>query len=119
MIKANELRLGNLYDNNGNYSVVTPSTIESVFESERVWCKPIPLTEELLLKCGAKTGCGETFKIGEITIMIRNGKIVPITNVTHGYTWINGKLIYNKTIYLHQLQNLYFALCGEELKINL
>lgn len=62
-MKAQELRLGNLYDNNGNYFVVTPNTIESVFESERVWCKPIPLTEDILLKCGFVED-GDYFKKG-------------------------------------------------------
>lgn len=109
-MKVEELRIGNLYDNNGNYFVVTPSTIESVFESERVWCKPIPLTEEWLIKFGFEMG--------------KNPKIIQLfpmqlLETPNGFEYFlgygfGGKFIVIK--YLHQLQNLYFALTGEELK---
>ena len=124
MIKANELRIGNLYDNNGNYFVVTPSTIESVFESERVWCKPIPLTEEILLKCGGtiegngysriiiETGSYPDLGIGSGYILHSNGYIMQI----HRHApFIN----YEHIKYLHQFQNLFYFNENKELKINL
>jgi hypothetical protein len=111
-MKAEELRIGNLYDNNGNYFVVTPSTIESVFESERVWCKPIPLTEEWLLNFGFKQY--ETVGIKTHNYIKGNFKF------NSAVLWIaeyKGIHIENKILYVHQLQNLYFALTGEELKL--
>jgi hypothetical protein len=36
---------------NGIPKQATPNTIEEVWESERSWCKPIKLTEKILLKC--------------------------------------------------------------------
>jgi len=66
--------------------------------------EPIPLTEEILLKCGFKK-----------------------RNDCEGY-WLNGILFYKEIMsenqktkikYLHQLQNLYWCLVGEELEINL
>jgi hypothetical protein len=126
-MKANELRIGNLYDNNGNYFVVTPRTIESVFESERVWCKPIPLTEDILLKCGfSKWNSKHTFKlkVGEDATQ----KSMYLTlygwedENDNYYTfnwWINSIYQFKDLKFLHQLQNLYFALTGEELNINL
>ena len=46
------MRIGNLYDHSGRVKKVTPIVIEALFESERIWCKAIPLTEEWLLKFG-------------------------------------------------------------------
>jgi hypothetical protein len=114
-MKANELRVGNLYDNNGNYFVVTPSTIESVFESERVWCKPIPLTEEILLKCGFISD-GNNFELDWLLIHthLPTGEYHFLLN-----EYKSGKLKVTKLSYLHQLQNLYHALTNEELEINL
>ena len=34
MIKANELRIGNWFDNNGVYMIANPNTIEALFDSE-------------------------------------------------------------------------------------
>ena len=125
-MKTNELRIGNLYDNNGNYFVVTPSTIESVFESERVWCKPIKLTEEWLVKFGFKR-IDHTYSMNDGSMNYRyelNG------NDPHWCLYFNNRnfafnesklnyihLFHNK--YVHQLQNLYFALTGEELNIKM
>jgi hypothetical protein len=76
---------------------------------------PIPLTEELLVKMGfEKNGYGywthtkEYFELGE------NGG-GEYCNSINCFEYSNGKNIK----YVHQLQNLYFALTGEELKINL
>lgn len=116
-MKANELRIGNLYDNNGNYFVVTPSTIESVFESERVWCKPIPLTEEWLFKCAFIKVDDEdevyyTSGYNEFHIKIED-KVFWIyfdEQPNHPIT-----CVFN----LHQLQNLIFALTENELNVTL
>jgi hypothetical protein len=107
-MKAQELRIGNLYDNNGNYFVVTPSTIESVFESERVWCKPIPLTEEWLLKFGFEKN---------ITTDLYPTFSYDILNVNDGIVYVLNYGFVNHIKYVHQLQNLYFTLTREELKL--
>jgi outer membrane protein assembly factor BamD (BamD/ComL family) len=105
MIKANELRIGNWYDHNGRYEQVTPNTILEVWESERTWVKPIPLTTEILEKCGFEQQNG---------VMAWEKEDVVIAFSTLG----NFFRLYprtNRIKYLHQLQNLYFALTGEEL----
>lgn len=69
---------------------------------------PIPLTEEILLKCGLEYQRPDFIK-GSFAIRDFDG----------GYIYLNGLdggLIYE---YLHQLQNLYFALTGEELEVKL
>lgn len=71
--------------------------------------EPIELTEYWLIKFGfEKTIGGRTktiwFSIDSLRILIEKGKFIPI-----------GKGIDLKSV--HQLQNLYFALTGEELII--
>ena len=103
-MKANELRIGNFYDNNGFVSVVSPNTIEEVWNAERSWVKPIPLTEEWLLKFGFENG--NYFTLNNV-IIYKHDKYRYKYN--YGQIWVK---------YVHQLQNLYFALTNEELIIN-
>lgn len=77
--------------------------------------QPIPLTEELLVKAG--------FKKHLDTIFIhwsKEGGMFEIStrepNGSYGL-WVNGTI--GCFQYLHQLQNLYFALTGTELTIKL
>jgi hypothetical protein len=111
-MKANELRIGNWYDHNGIPTQVTPNTIEEVWEAERIWCKAIPLTEEWLLKFGFDKlpNCwdNDIFHLSEWDNYPMNWCVVMNKN--------NAVLIL-KLKYVHQLQNLYFALTGEELII--
>ena len=106
-MKATELRIGNYYDNNGVVSIVSPNTIEEVWVAERSWVKPIPLTEEWLLKFGFEIGYNKTKMLDvyckDFGILIERS---------------NGGNFYYKKVYIssvHQLQNLYFALTNEEL----
>ena len=70
--------------------------------------EPIQLTEDILLKCGFSKANG--YKQGGYEI----------TTYEDGYILDNGYQIMGKTFfYLHQLQNLYFALTNEELNIEL
>lgn len=120
-MKANELRIGNWYDDNGIFKQVTPNTIEEVWVAERTWCKPIPLTEEWLEKLGFEI-CGYNQLSWRHTEHIKNFEL-------DGINWADADypeyqfLNYNigndifRIHYVHQLQNLYFALTGEELEI--
>lgn len=70
--------------------------------------EPIPLTEEILLKCGF-VPCSiidNHFNISGMCIWKCNDMFFCDKNGVH-------------IKHLHQLQNLYFALIGEELKIQL
>lgn len=115
MIKPEELRIGNL--------IHVPSTGQSIPVTAinmdlGVWVnrslgvlgfdqiEPIPLTEEWLLKFG--------FEKVEHTFWI-------IGLAVHNNTPREFYVLYeqNRTIItsVHQLQNLFFALCGEELNL--
>jgi hypothetical protein len=70
--------------------------------------KPIPLTEDWLLKLG--------FEEMNLHLNWKKRNHQMILNDGVFRIWLNG---YNKEIkYVHQLQNLYYALTGEELTIN-
>jgi hypothetical protein len=116
-MKANELRIGNfvMRPNFPNYEVVDWKLIAKIAQVPD-WYIPIPLTEEWLLKFG--------FEKDKI-----NSSIYPNYNFNGfglfnsiGVPWewdlVRGSnYIRNKIQYVHQLQNLYFALTGQELII--
>jgi hypothetical protein len=72
--------------------------------------EPIPLTEEWLLKFGFHLDPYKNFELNNININRLNFKLT-IFEDDDRYD------IPIKTKYVHQLQNLYFALTGEELII--
>jgi len=118
----NELRIGNYVTDSKTGKVVTVDGIQFTGrvvthdESYDDWKRGIesvgiPLTPEILEKAGFEKGdIGyDNYEKGYYTVMVR-GQGITISN-RHGYL---------ATIkYLHQLQNLYFALTGEELPIEL
>jgi len=114
MIQANELRIGNWYNQFGNFHQVTPTVIESlsIAPETQLWFRPIPLTPDILEKCGFEKNpiVGQSkkywYKLGELSY-----------NESHEGWWFRGPFI--DIQFLHQLQNLYFALTGTELTVNL
>lgn len=67
--------------------------------------KPIPLTEQWLKDFGFKNSGNNNYKQLHYTCMVRSHGINICNN--HGYI--------QDIKYVHQLQNLYFALTGKEL----
>lgn len=110
LISANELRIGNLYNDNGVFKKASPSTIEEVWNAPRSWCKPIPLTEEWLLKFGFEK---TEWYFNSYRLVIGNNDYAILIDLD-GNCEV-GDIITCKIEYVHQLQNLYFALKGEEL----
>lgn len=106
MIKANELRIGNYYDHYGRIEKASPNTIEEVWDAEREWCNHIPITEEWLLKFGYRKNT-PFFTDGSIIEFYENNGML-FCELPDNNTMLHIK-------YVHQLQNLYFALTGEEL----
>ena len=114
MIKANELRIGNLILKNGKLHYTNYMTIRDVFGlsvTDKVKFEPITLTEEWLLKFGFEKrndGDFNLLKFSEVDIVI--DKDFDCWKCDGIYFSVNALQ------YVHQLQNLYFALTGEELK---
>lgn len=129
-MKANELRIGNLvFEEKGYpamarivgikenniieiYSFMANNGADFNYECECSSCEPIPLTEEWLLRFGFKKK-EHTYELGWF--------IVFFSEFSEYGLWLEdneGGVLNDKAMkYVHQLQNLYFALTGEELKI--
>lgn len=110
-MKASDLRIGNYFnDPDGNISEVirlNSTMINSHGEDE---CQPIPLTEEWLTKLGFND---HSIKLPHIVFDVANTLTYNIEDrtLTFGYY---GEL---RIEYVHQLQNLFHSLTGEELTI--
>lgn len=121
---AHELRIGNYVDYplEGYDSIhkVTVYTLKDLDNCNKD-IKPIPLTEEILLKCGFEN------KMNLMYISIFEGMLcISINDFSYGlYSTeqrFNIGLSYtnsSKIEYLHQLQNLYWSLTQKELQIEL
>lgn len=120
-MEAKELRIGNYYNHHGEVVIVTPIVIKCIYESSEIeWCEPIPLTEEWLKKLGfeeysdalGKHGLYDLKPLQGFTYSIHSKKVI----IMQDGNSLSHKL--NKEIlYVHQLQNIYFALTGNELTI--
>ena len=117
-LKANELRIGNYLNGKQGHVIITEireNNIVKIHDNTSSFyvgtcLKPITLTEEWLIKFGFEWN-GNKF----LTIFTPCGKAFV-------YLEDNFFKFVNVTIeipikYVHQLQNLYFALTGEELKL--
>ena len=122
-MKASELRIGNYYSQFGCDEKASWSTLKSLESAptEQIWCKPIQLTEEWLLKFGF---IRHHYDYANDVIYIKNIADNEIDNAE--FEWGvypnelgSGTQIKNRKSlkYVHQLQNLYFALTGEELVV--
>lgn len=126
-MKANELRLGNWVNvqphakyaqiieiksvrpDNRDFVRISSPYLDTQFSVEISQVEPIPLTEEILIKAGFKEEYdGWVF-----------GKTIFITKDDDGWHVGNFGFFINSIQYLHDLQNLIFALTGEEIKIDL
>lgn len=108
-MKANELRIGNfIFYANGDICKVSYHQIRYlIITTEKVNYNPIPLTEEWLLKFGFENkNKKKNWIYSAYGLKINNGKII---------SGLGGKMVCVE--YVHQLQNLYFALTNEELII--
>lgn len=133
-MKANELRIGNIHETNcfdipregirsfridGKcYSYITGHGI-SLVEQGLMEFVPIPLTEDWLLKMGFELSghqLGEEYSRGNFSMYYYNGDYPDYEGEILA-SCFNGNNVEIK--YIHQLQNLYFALTGEELEIKL
>ena len=114
-MKASELRIGNwvefIQPKKGMYTTVQAITFEINVEKS---FKPIPLTEEWLLKFGFEER-GESFHLKDFSIELIGEDGRWCTYIFDEYHAVECSLSLIK--YVHSLQNLYFALTGEELTL--
>jgi hypothetical protein len=119
-MKASELRIGNILHytdderlkpeiRNKPFYIVADDILYLSENPDWEFIYPIPLTEEILLRCGFKHDCDL------INMLCKNGIWFNRKNMEASF--LSSKLI--KIKYLHQLQNICYALTGEELQVNL
>ncbi|MFB5624639.1 MAG: hypothetical protein ACE5RP_06995 [Nitrosopumilus sp.] len=115
MIKANELRIGNLvYSENSIYTIGGGDllNLHKYYNSYSKSYNPILLTEEWLFRLGADVN-------KQIELNDNKHGSIDFSNFDDPYL-VNSEFEnfpLNKIQYVHQLQNLYFALTGQELEL--
>ena len=123
-MEANELRIGSWYKNKSDDNPFNQIKYGHEIDYVAVYCEPIPLTKEWLLKFGFRKSA---FALHSKEYYIKHDEI---TNhwwrldcfeedygFSIGFAWSDPTLLkIIKTV--NELQNLYFALTGEELTIN-
>lgn len=121
-MKANELRIGNLFVDKYTKEVIsvielTEDVITFTGEFTGIWqAEPIPLTEEWLLKFGGEKEYYEPDS-DEYYLIIRHDKFdITFEDENTIYLYISDETFPIK--YVHRLQNIWFALTGEELIYN-
>jgi hypothetical protein len=118
-MKAQNLRIGNWIRVGQGTVEATPSVINSLWENPpKDWIKPIPLTEQWLIEFGFEWY--PPLRYWRICI----NDVIYSVQEHEGFYWLQYvNLGYDESMiscpvkieYVHQLQNLYHALTGEEL----
>jgi len=132
-MKANELRIGNcicksLQSGNGRklFQKINAHDLLRIEDDNLFNYEPIPLTEEILLKCGFQIRDknyslnygGESMRFAILETNIKNPFILYFHG-RFGFNTESGRKDGDFCItHFHQLQNLYFALTNEELTFN-
>jgi len=110
-MKVTELRLGNfVFDEFGNVEQLTIDALRAYLRLSKynqMDCKPIPLTEEWLERFGFE----EDDSVGWLKRFDKSDSF--FIDLSFMY-WGENSV---KLTHVHQLQNLYFALTGEELEL--
>jgi len=109
-MKANELRVGNwIFDNISATTKRATWVHIKVMENDEYFAEPIPLSHEWFYRMG--------FIFDSVMFEKDN---IRIGHYKDGFCLVNGFDISDKVIeikYIHQLQNIYFALTNEELTL--
>ena len=127
-MKAQDFRIGNLVtDSIGNIIIISnvldwcvnmnfnEMSGDRVSEIDIEELLPIEITEKILLKCGFEkiNKDGVYYALNQIRI---DSDFEPFTFDNEGFGWVT---IGVKLNHLHQLQNLYYTLIGQELEVNI
>ena len=115
VLKLNEIRLGNKILHEGKIYTVDAKMMYAFFSGKIDYdfdnFEPIPLTEEWLIeKMKFHKQNNQIYSIGlKLFISWWNTNSIEID--------INGEVLIINCKYVHELQNIYFALTGEELEL--
>lgn len=108
-MESKELRIGSATFKNGNVHFVTVSDISTTAEDGLMdYLQGVPLTTENMLKCGFEQIQANEFLFDDVHIIFEDNE--------YCFYWGDFKTVMN---WVHELQNLFFALTGDELNIRL
>lgn len=126
---VNEFRVGNLVETprgyehiveiHRNHLMFAPAGENPYITYPIDMCKPILLTEELLLKFGFEHDRVATHVNGPRKQCLFKGNILVLKNDNKKYYSCPYGYVSTHCYYAHQLQNLFFCLNGKELSIKL
>lgn len=132
MINATELRIGNIVNDGTGIS-----TVKKISSDDETFFEPIPLTEDWLIKFGFKqekicimsdiarrwheeqrkgSSMDNCYKMDNYHIVPRIGMVLNTGHLNNNLTMDSAR-VGERLSYVHQLQNLFFALTGKELSI--
>jgi hypothetical protein len=119
-MKATDLRIGNLLYNENIIVTIDARTIFDIWDDSGLKkYKPIPLTKEILLKSGFKK-----IQHSFCTDISLSHDAFGCASIEYyekeNCVWLDfeGVKTGQKIYFIHELQNLYWCLCKEELQIN-
>ena len=129
-MKAQHLRIGNFLrytahhylkeERRGKVFRVIPDDIVFLSDTGNVpFVEPIPLTPEIFEKCGFKKSKYDEsylFLNNDGSIVIETDGSIAVGDDPSKIGWASAAQVCS---FLHQLQNLYFALTGQELEVKL
>jgi hypothetical protein len=105
-MKANEIRLGNyVYDTLGKVKQIDLEAITYISKEPLNQVQPITLTDKWLLKFGFEKYFVNWYRVNNFYIR----------KIGDEFETEIGECLYKTIDYVHQLQNLYFAVTNEEL----
>ena len=119
-MEAKNFRLGNLlYNTEGNVDKINIEALKYLLEyggAKMCQAKPIEVNEEWLTKFGFEKKKGSiSYDKDKLSLYFGD----TILSDKNGRTYWNSWAIMEKTPnYIHELQNLFFALTGTELELN-
>ncbi len=113
-LKGAILRVTGLYERSSNGVIETSVNLEygrETYSQFVEYIKPVALTEQWLLDLGFKVK-REFYEKGKLSILLANLKDYLPNGRVYYNSWA---IMESQPKYVHQLQNLYFALTQEEL----
>lgn len=113
-MKASETRLNNLIFKNGIITEITPDIMLELLRYSTPF-EPMPLTEEILLRFGfiKESKFSYSFKNFLVEFMFQDITLSFRIKISE-----KESVFLTDLHYVHELQNLYFALTKEELTLN-
>ncbi len=113
-MKAKEIRIGNYLIVDGNKSLIDGQIMLSILQLQYS-IEPIELTKEWMVNFGFKKDIDTSFMKNDVSIFLdkRHKTNLYLQSNESKFVWFGFE---RRIQYVHELQNLYHALTGDELQ---